>query len=875
SRRVALKVLRLDSSSDPQSAADASNRVLREARAAASLDHPNAVSIFDVGETDGRLYIAMELVVGKTLRAFVGDPAVRWEAKLHWLTDAARALGAAHDRGLVHRDVKPENIMVRSDGVVKVVDFGIAKKLRVDVGAPGTFDGTKSQSFQGGIVGTPWYLSPEQLRGDAAVDGRADQFSWAVTAYEVLTGVLPWPKGVDGFQLVLAILNKMPEAPSSLLPALPSIVDATIMKALAKAASQRFEAMEFVVTALETIITASRRSWAEFQVGAMTKTDPAPPLDSAPMMPAIPVTHEPTTLPSNKPSRRPPRRRSYAALAAALGLVAAAALIWGHPAPTAPSATPSAAASAAAADEAGGAITSAPLPRSPSPEALVAYQSFRRSFRDADWNAAMRNLSTAVERDPNLGAAHLRLAFMRSLESVDEGLVRTTFLQANRSVATMDERDAALLDALAPYLQDDPSDPLESAHRLEALRVRWPRDAEIAYVLGSVRYDRGDLAAALDAFDAAIALDADFALAWSSKGGCLAYLGRLDDGRTALEEALHRSRTATEPLWYESAMDEQQGACATEEAHVRTWLSRDPDDWYAYRYLARALASEGRAPEAVLAALEQEWARLEPDHRAKIEPGDRARLAAASGDFASAEQRLREVEKALSAEAGAQAHAESHALLARIAEETGHPEKARAVADAFLARKDAWAPSHRVDNVSIFLDPIPEMLGVLVRVGAITAAQRDERRASWLEAWRAKTSAAYQGDLWITAWAASASSRADGEAALAALPAFGGVAPFTPDVPADAFVGHAYLLARRTDEAVARLHRGAKACTLLADPFGTIHGFADLGAAEEARGAKAEACDAYRSVLDRWGHARPRSITAERARDRMTALGCR
>ena len=487
----------------------------------------------------------------------------------------------------------------------------------------------------------------------------------------------------------------------------------------------------------------------------------------------------------------------------------------------------------------------------------------------------MRELSAAVDHDPNLGAAHLRLAFMRSLESVDEGLVRTTFLQANRNVAGMDDRDAALLDALAPYLQDDPSDPLESARRLEALRVRWPRDAEIAYVLGSVRYDRGDLAAALDAFDAALSIDPDFALAWSSKGGCLAYLGRLGDARAALEEALRRSRTATEPLWYESAMDEQQGACATEEAHVRTWLSRDPDDWYAYHYLSRARASEGRAPEAGLAALQEAWARLEPAHRAKIEPGDRARLAATTGDFASAEQRLREVEKALSAEAGAQAHAESHALLARIAEETGHPEKARAVAEAFLARKDAWAPSHRVDNVSIFLDPIPEMLGVLVRVGAITPAQRDERRASWLETWRAKTSAAYQGDLWITAWAASASSRADGEAALAALPAFGGVAPFTPDVPADAFVGHAYLLAHRADEAVTRLQQGARACTLLADPFGTIRGFADLGAAQEARGAKPEACDAYRSVVDRWGHARPRSVTAERARDRMAALGCR
>ena len=98
-RRVALKVLRLDSNREPEFSADASNRVLREARAAAALDHPNAISVFDVGEADGQLYIAMELVVGKSLRAFVNDAAVRWEAKLRWMVDAARALGAAHERG--------------------------------------------------------------------------------------------------------------------------------------------------------------------------------------------------------------------------------------------------------------------------------------------------------------------------------------------------------------------------------------------------------------------------------------------------------------------------------------------------------------------------------------------------------------------------------------------------------------------------------------------------------------------------------------------------------------------------------------------------------------------------------------------------------
>ncbi|HEY1694716.1 MAG TPA: protein kinase [Polyangiaceae bacterium] len=877
-RRVALKVLRVDSSRDPQSAADASGRVLREARAAASLDHPNAVSVFDVGEVESQLYIAMELVQGRTLRAFVGDASVRWEVKLRWMVDAARALGAAHDKGLVHRDVKPENVMVRSDGVVKVVDFGIAKRVRVDVGTSSIIEDARTQSIQGGIVGTPWYLSPEQLRGDP-FDGRSDQFAWAVTAYELLTGRLPWPKGVDGFQLVLAILNKMPEPPSSILGVLPSIVDATFMKALAKTPGQRFESMDSAVSGLEALAMNSRRSWAEIPVGAMMKTDPAPALEGAPTVPsvpfaAIPVTDEPTTLPSTKPAAPKRRRVPWALVGAAFVGAAFVAFVATRPS-SSPPADPGAVAPVTSAPASGPiTLVDAPAPRSSVPEALAAYRSFQRAFRDADWNMAMTSLATAAEKDPTMAAAHLRLAFMRSLESVDEGLVRSTFMQAVRNRATLDARDSAILDALEPYLQSDPSDPVEAERRLGALHESRPGDAEIAYLLGSTRYDRGDLAPAAEAFREALAIDPDFALAWSSLGGCLSYMGKFDEARRDLDEALRRSRTATEPLWYEAELDEQDGACDAEEARVRSWLTRDPDDWYAYQYLARSLAGQGRPEGAVLAALQQKWARLEAGHRPKIEPIDRALLASLGGDFAGAERRLKDLEEVLAGEPGAQAHAESHVLLARIAEETGHLDHAREVAEEYLARKDAWAPSHRVDNVSIFLDPIPEMLGVLGRAGAMPPARLASERGRWLDAWRAKTSAAYLGDLWLDAWAAPAVSPADGRSALDALPSFGGVPPFSPNVPGASFLGHAYLLAGRADDAVAALRRGTATCTALAEPFASTRGWLDLGAALEAKGDRAGACSAYGVVVSRWGHAKPRSVSAERAKNRVAALAC-
>jgi serine/threonine-protein kinase len=877
-RRVALKVLRLDPSGGADATDLASSRVLREARAAAALDHPNAVSVFDVGEAEERLFIAMELVVGKSLRAFVGDDTVRWETKLRWMVDAARALGAAHERGLVHRDVKPENMMVRGDGVVKVLDFGIAKRVVPEV--PGLAGGdARTLSIHGGIVGTPWYLSPEQLRGEA-VDGRADQFAWAVTTYELLTGHLPWPKGVDGFQLVLAILQAIPEPPSRAMGGLPSVVDATIVKALAKAAPQRFEDMEAVVSALEPYVATSRRNWTDVPFAATTKTDPAPPMpdrssgSAPPALPSLaggattqPSTGDATTLPG---PRTPPRTLARPAavatvlIAAATAIAFASARLTRSPPHAATVSTPQPTS-----------VTDLPSPPGGPPEAVAAYRAFLGSFRDADWEAAMTSLKQAVDRDPSMAAAQLRLAYMRSLESIDEGLVRTTFKQAARNRASLTERDAALLDALEPYLQRNPSDPLDSERRLEALRKRWPLDAELAYLLASVRFDRGDLAAAVEAFDAAIAIDPSFALAWSTKGGCLAYLGRFADAREALAGAEHASHTATEALWYRAEIDEQEGLCADEEADVRTWLSRDPDDWYAYHWLGRALAAEGKPTDAVRTALEQKWVRVEAEKRGAREAIDRALLDMVAGDFASAEKRLLALEESLASEPGAQAHAEPSVLLLRIAEETGRADRARAIAEGFLARKDAWTAPHRVDDVSIFLDPVPEMLGALSRAGVLTAAQLAEQRGEWLHTWSGKTAPPYRGYLWIAGWAAPATTPEEATDALRALPEFGNAPAFSPTVPAASYAGRVYRLAGRTGDAVEALRRGTATCTLLSEPMAHTRGWLDLGLALEAQGDTAGACAAYRVPIARWGHAKPRSLTADQARARVAALGCR
>src|SRR4051794_12528668 len=176
-----------------------SARLLREARAVASLSHPNVVGIYDVGESKGRLYLAMEYVVGTTLRSLATAEEVPLARKLRWLVDVARALEVAHKAGLVHRDVKPENVMIREDGAVKVLDFGIARRTMAGAGE----DQQRLDTVTGGgaITGTPVYMSPEQIKG-RDVDARSDQFAFGVMAYEIVAGDRPWPDTGDVLALV-------------------------------------------------------------------------------------------------------------------------------------------------------------------------------------------------------------------------------------------------------------------------------------------------------------------------------------------------------------------------------------------------------------------------------------------------------------------------------------------------------------------------------------------------------------------------------------------------------------------------------------------------------------------------------------------------
>jgi serine/threonine protein kinase len=259
-RDVALKVVNKTSELD----ASAGQNLLREARASSSLSHPNICTIHEVGETEGELYIVMELVEGKSLRDLCGDVGLPPESVLRYGVQLAAALARAHDRGIVHRDLKSTNIVITPEGLLKVLDFGLAKRV-----GSGVFDSPTMTfaSVQGAssVSGTLPYMAPEILRGESP-DHRADLWAVGVVLYEASSGRLPF-QGRTGFEISSAIMR---EVPAPLGPPVSPGLWAIIQRCLAKEPAQRYQRAGEIQAALEAVLSGAI-------VVASTSADVSPP----------------------------------------------------------------------------------------------------------------------------------------------------------------------------------------------------------------------------------------------------------------------------------------------------------------------------------------------------------------------------------------------------------------------------------------------------------------------------------------------------------------------------------------------------------------------------------------------------------------------
>src|SRR5215207_5666593 len=250
-RVVALKVLPPEYVSQE----DRRRRFFQEARSASALNHPHILTIYEVGEDDGRPYIAMEYIEGETLRQKIKN-GLQVKEILDIAIQIAAGLARAHELGIIHRDLKPENLMLSRDGYAKILDFGLAKlvpdrerALVADSEQKTLIRGVQTQS--GTLMGTVNYMAPEQLLGQR-VDRRCDVFSFGVVLCEMLTGTAPFVHD-NRIDTMHAILHRPPQFPGDDRPQLPSEVQRILTKALAKAPKERYQSISELCEELKII----------------------------------------------------------------------------------------------------------------------------------------------------------------------------------------------------------------------------------------------------------------------------------------------------------------------------------------------------------------------------------------------------------------------------------------------------------------------------------------------------------------------------------------------------------------------------------------------------------------------------------------------
>jgi eukaryotic-like serine/threonine-protein kinase len=865
-REVALKLVPPELLVEPERRA----RFVREGRSAAAATHANIAAVYDVGEIDGQVFLAMELVEGETLRSLIRREALSADDAIVVARGMARGLAKAHEKGIIHRDLKPDNVMVGEALHVKLLDFGLAKLREVDVvggGAsmPRTPEGTLT--FDGRVLGTPAYMSPEQAKGKE-VDHRTDIFSFGVVFYEMLAGERPF-RGDSAIEILSAVMR---DTPAPLSENVSEDIREIVARCLEKDLSKRYASAKELLAALDGVWPNSQYPKPPPSANLLRPESNGLPSGDGSSPSSLRAAARVAELSRSIPP--PPRaRRVGIALAVAAVLLGGVMVVRARLRPIPPAITN--AASRAARVE-GRAVTDHARPRSHNPEALAAYGSGLQNFRDGSIAFAAHEFERAGMLDPELAAAHLRVMLISSFK-LDTTHVREHFAAASQYRRSLDERDAAMLQASEELIRERPNH-IARARAMEAVRERYPDDAEVAWMTANVLGSAGRTEEAKVAIRRARELDPQFAAALWFESSLLED-EQTDTSLKLLDECLRISPSAASCLRVRSGIRAARGDCAGYEADARRMTEIEPRGPRAYEYLAAALAARGAPLESVKAALDKR-ASLgvtgTGDSPAEMRAQADLWVALLAGDFVTAETAATALDRLNDHDASEMAHVVPALTLIDIYEERGEADRALGVAESFVRRLPAWT-ANAPTGVRARLVMLRRRAGLLDEAKA--QAQRDELLRESMEM-------AFDGDpkkgiyFWLAIEAQYVTTRTEAKAALVRLPTVADAGAHVRGFD-DWARGKVELLAGHTKEASKSLGAALATCTampttdtaFLRVPFSWAEAQLLLGESLEETD-RPGACDAYARVIDRWKDAKPRSVSVEKARSRARARGC-
>jgi serine/threonine protein kinase/Tfp pilus assembly protein PilF len=598
-------------------------RFLREARSVSILQHPHIAAVYDYGETpDNQPFIVMELVRGRTLNDILHEGGLSITRAIEIIEAVAEALGEAHSHGIVHRDVKPSNVIINDRGRVKVLDFGLAKQIN-DTNGNGVTDpnaltmlGTHTRSDV--VVGTPLYLSPEQARG-VSVDGRSDLFTLGALLYECITG-RPTFSGSSVIEIGAQVLHIDPPLPSSVNPRVPPELDRITMKALAKKVEERYQTADEMIADLRDL-----RQDLTIDANA----------ERTPRLVGHAKTNAPSTmLVTLSETLRSPRLSIFNFVLAFVVLV----LLWG------------------------GFHWLKPGVHRPTTEAARWYETGTSALRDGAYFRASKNFERAIAEDKDFALAHARLAEawmeMDYADRAREELLRAAALVPDRSA--LPQVDALYLEGINAGASRDFARAIKAYGELVRLK---PDEASVYVDLGRAFEKNDEADKALENYVKATSLDPQYATAYLRagiihsrnqntasaaaafdkadalfqsygnvegrtevlyrRGILLRDAGRFDESRAVLQQALDVSRTSGNELQQISALLQLSRLSFTEGASDKAQQFSQEAITYAQQRGLETLAARALVEHGFSFYAGGDYAEAEKNYRQALEIASR------------------------------------------------------------------------------------------------------------------------------------------------------------------------------------------------------------------------------------------------------------